>query len=394
MNGNKSVVQFICIKSNCEEKIMADSKVVTRGRVIIRTSIIGIVVNILLAGFKMVVGVISGSIAIVLDAVNNLSDALSSVITIIGTALAGKAPDKKHPYGYGRIEYLSAMIISIIVLYAGITSLVESCKSILNPEPAQYGTVTLIIVAVAVVVKLLLGQFFIGTGKKVSSESLVASGTDARFDSIISAATLVAAFIFIFSGLSVESYLGAIIAIIMIKSALEMLRDTISEILGERIDSAVSTAVKKTIVDVDGVQGAYDLIFSDYGPDRVMASVHIEIPDTFTADKIDEITREIQDRVYLEHNVSIISIGIYSINTKDDKITEVRNNVRKIVSSFDHVLQMHGFFIDFEKKNIRFDLVIDFVPNKTDVFNNAINAVKEAYPDYKVIANMDISYSD
>ena len=373
---------------------MADSKVVTRGRVIIRTSIIGIVVNILLAGFKMVVGVISGSIAIVLDAVNNLSDALSSVITIIGTALAGKAPDKKHPYGYGRIEYLSAMIISIIVLYAGITSLVESCKSILNPEPAQYGTVTLIIVAVAVVVKLLLGQFFIGTGKKVSSESLVASGTDARFDSIISAATLVAAFIFIFSGLSVESYLGAIIAIIMIKSALEMLRDTISEILGERIDSAVSTAVKKTIVDVDGVQGAYDLIFSDYGPDRVMASVHIEIPDTFTADKIDEITREIQDRVYLEHNVSIISIGIYSINTKNDKITEVRNNVRKIVSSFDHVLQMHGFFIDFEKKNIRFDLVVDFVPNKTDVFNNAINAVKEAYPDYDVIANMDISYSD
>ena len=373
---------------------MTDSKIVTRGKVIIRTSIIGIVVNILLAGFKMIVGVISGSIAIVLDAVNNLSDALSSVITIIGTALAGKAPDKKHPYGYGRIEYLSAMIISIIVLYAGVTSLVESCKSILHPEPAQYGTVTLIIVAVAVVVKLLLGQFFISTGKKVSSESLVASGTDARFDSVISAATLLAAFIFIFTNLSVEAYLGVIIAIIMIKSALEMLRDTISEILGERIDSAVSTAVKKTIVDVDGVQGAYDLIFSDYGPDRVMASVHIEIPDTFTADKIDEITREIQDRVYVEHNVSIISIGIYSVNTKDDKITEVRNNVRKIVSSFDNILQMHGFFVDFEKKNIRFDLVIDFVPNKTDVFNNAINAVKVAYPDFEVYANMDVSYSD
>jgi cation diffusion facilitator family transporter len=373
---------------------MADSKVVTRGRVIIRTSIVGIVVNILLASFKMIVGLISGSIAIVLDAVNNLSDALSSVITIIGTTLAGKAPDKKHPYGYGRIEYLSAMIISIIVLYAGITSLVESIKAIIHPSPAEYTTSTLIIVAVAVVVKLLLGQFFINTGKKVSSESLIASGTDAKFDSIISAATLVAAFVFIFTGLSIEAYLGIVIAAIMIKSALEMLRDTLSEILGERIDSAVSTAVKKTIVDVDGVQGAYDLIFSDYGPDRVMASVHIEIPDTFTSDKIDEITREIQDRVYEEHNIAIISVGIYSVNTKDERITEVRNNVRKIVSSFDHVLQMHGFFVDFEKKNIRFDLVVDFVPDKADVFKNAINAVKEAYPDYEILANMDVSYSD
>ena len=131
-----------------------------RGKVIIRTSIIGIITNVLLAGFKLVVGLISGSIAIVLDAVNNLSDALSSVITIIGTALAGKAPDKKHPYGYGRIEYLSAMVISIIVMYAGVTSLIESVKSILHPETANYTTVTLIIVAVAVVVKLLLGQFF------------------------------------------------------------------------------------------------------------------------------------------------------------------------------------------------------------------------------------------
>ena len=142
---------------------MSESQIASRSRIIIRTSIIGIVVNILLAGFKAAVGAISGSIAIVLDAVNNLSDALSSVITIIGTALAGKAPDKKHPYGYGRIEYLSAMIISIIVMYAGITSLVESVKSILHPEPANYTAPTLIIVAMAVLVKLLLGQFFLVT---------------------------------------------------------------------------------------------------------------------------------------------------------------------------------------------------------------------------------------
>ncbi len=373
---------------------MEESKMVTRSKVIIRTSIIGIITNVFLAGFKLLVGFISGSIAIVLDAVNNLSDALSSVITIIGTALAGKAPDKKHPYGYGRIEYLSAMTISVIVLYAGLTSLAESIKSIFNPQPAEYSTVTLIIVAVAVVVKLLLGQFFISTGRKVSSESLVASGKDAKFDSIISAATLVAAIIFILSGLSVEAYLAAIIAAVMIKSALEMLRDTISEILGERIDPALSKEVKNTIKSIDGVQGAYDLIFSDYGPDRVMASVHIEIPDTFTADRIDEITRQIQDKVYIDHNISLVSIGIYSVNTKDENTVAMRNAISKAATAHPEVLQMHGFFVDYVRKVIRFDLVLDFVPDNHKIYREALSDIQKLYPEYQIIANMDVSYSD
>ncbi len=373
---------------------MGESKASQRGKVIIRTSIIGIITNVLLAGFKLLVGLISGSIAIVLDAVNNLSDALSSVITILGTALAGKAPDKKHPYGYGRIEYLSAMVISIIVLYAGLTSLIESVKAIINPTPADYSTSTLIVVAVAVVVKIALGRFFISTGKKVSSESLVASGKDASFDSIISAGTLVAAFIYIFFSLSVEAWLGAIISLVMIKAALEMLRETISEILGERIDSALSKEVKNTIKTIEGVQGAYDLIFSDYGPDRVLASVHIEIPDTFTADKIDEITRQIQEKVYDEHNISLVSIGIYSVNTKDEKTVAMRNEISKVATAHPEVLQMHGFFVDYVRKVIRFDLVIDFVPNNHDIFKQALEDIQRLYPEYQIIANMDVSYSD
>lgn len=365
-----------------------------RGKVIIRTSIIGIVVNILLAGFKFVVGIISGSIAIMLDAVNNLSDALSSVITIIGTTLAGKAPDKKHPLGYGRIEYMSAIIISIIVLYAGVTSFEESVKAIIHPETADYSAVTLIIVAVAVIVKIGLSQFFINTGKKAKSESLVASGTEARFDAVISVATLVAAFIFIFSGVSLESYLAAIISLILIKSGLEMLRDTISQILGERIDAATSTAVKKTILSVDGVQGAYDLIFSDYGPDRVLASVHIEVPDTFTADKIDVITREITNKVYAEHNIAIVSVGVYSVNTKDDQAAKVRSEISQIVSLHNGILQMHGFFVDFEKKEIRFDLVLDFLPDRKEIFESTISEIQSKYPDYSIYANMDVNYSD
>ncbi|MBQ1791104.1 MAG: cation transporter, partial [Oscillospiraceae bacterium] len=169
----------------------------SREKTIIRTSIIGIVANVFLAAFKAAVGLMSHSIAIVLDAVNNISDAGSSLITIIGTKLAGMEPDKKHPFGYGRIEYLSAMIISVIVLYAGITSFVESVKKILHPETPDYTPVSLIIVAVAVVVKILLGRYVKRVGERVNSDSLINSGKDAMLDAVISASTLAAAVIFL-----------------------------------------------------------------------------------------------------------------------------------------------------------------------------------------------------
>ena len=200
-----------------------------RERQIIRTSIIGIVTNVLLAGFKAAVGLLSNSIAIVLDAVNNLSDALSSAITIIGTKIAGKKPDKKHPMGHGRAEYITSAVISLIVLYAGFTSLIESVKKIISPETADYSTVTLIIVAVAVAVKLILGKYVSSQGKKYNSDSLVASGKDAMFDSVISFSTLVAAGGFLIWGLSVEAYLGVLISIVIIKSGVEMIRDSISQ---------------------------------------------------------------------------------------------------------------------------------------------------------------------
>ena len=195
-----------------------------RNKQIVKTSIIGILANVFLAAFKAVVGTLSGSIAIVLDAVNNLSDAASSVITIVGTKLAAKQPDRKHPYGYGRIEYLSAMIISAIVLFAGASSLKESVEKIISPRKPDYTIVALVIVAAAVLVKIVLGRFVESRGKKLNSDLLVNSGKDAMLDSVISASTLVAAVIFIFSGISLESWLAAIISVVIIKSGIDMLR--------------------------------------------------------------------------------------------------------------------------------------------------------------------------
>ena len=367
----------------------------SREKTIVKTSIIGIIANVFLAGFKAVIGLMTHSIAIVLDAVNNISDAGSSLITIVGTKLAGKEPDKKHPFGYGRIEYLSAMIISVIVLYAGGTSLVESVKQIVHPETPEYNTVSLIIVAVAVVVKILLGRYVKGVGVKVNSDSLINSGQDATLDSVISASTLVAAGIFLLFHISLEAWLGAIISLVIIKSGIEMLRDTISQILGERNDVELASGIKKTVMSFPDVQGAYDLVLNNYGPDSWNGSVHIEVPDTYSAAQLDQLLREIMTKVYQEHHVILTAIGVYSVNTKDEEVIRAKKQVEEIAFSHEFVRQLHGFYLIKEPKTLRFDIVISFdARDRRAVFEEVLADVRKAFPDYALQAAMDTDFSE
>ena len=364
-----------------------------REKVIVRTSVLGILANLLLAGFKAFVGLLSNSIAVVLDAVNNLSDALSSVITIIGTKLAGRKPDKKHPYGHGRTEYITATIIAVIVLYAGITSLVESVKKIIHPERPDYGTAALVIISVAVVVKLALSFYVKKTGKAVNSDSLIASGEDARNDAVISAATLVAAVIFLLTKVSLEAWLGAVISLVILKSGFDMLRQTLSRILGERVDSALSLGIKKTVAEFPQVSGAYDLILHSYGPDMLMGSIHIEVPDTMTAADLDQLERDITDKVAEKHGVILTGISIYSVNTTDDEIARVREDIRRRVMSHEHILQLHGFHMHDDE--IRFDLVVGFeAPDRKALYAAVCEEIKAAYPDYQIYIAMDSDMSD
>ena len=367
----------------------------SREKTIIRTSIIGIVANVFLAAFKAVIGLVSNSIAIVLDAVNNISDAGSSLITIVGTKLASKEPDKEHPVGYGRVESLSAMIISVIVLYAGITSLVESVKQILHPETPEYTPISLIIVAVAVVVKILLGRYVKSVGVKVNSDSLINSGEDATLDSIISASTLVAAGIFLIFHVSLEAWLGAIISLVIIKSGIEMLKDTISQILGERNDPELARSIKHTVVSFPDVQGAYDLVLNNYGPDTWNGSIHIEVPDTYSADQLDQLIRDIQTTVYKQHQVILTAIGVYSVNTKDEEIIEAQRKVREVVFSHPHVKQLHGFYLIKEQKAMRFDIVVSFdAKDRRAVYRDVVSDVQKAFPDYTFQVAMDTDFSE
>ena len=366
-----------------------------REKEIIKVSIIGIIANLFLAAFKAAIGALTNSIAITLDAVNNLSDVLSSIITIIGTRIASRKPDKKHPLGHGRVEYLSAGLIAIIVLYAGITSLVESVKKIINPSEPEYTNIALIIVAVAVVVKLLLGSYVKSKGKKLNSDSLVASGEDARLDAIISASTVVAALIYIFWGVSLESYLAALISLVIIKAGYEMISETLSEIIGERIDKDVIDELKQTIMEFDDVYGVYDVVLHNYGPDTLIGSLHIEVLDTYTAGQLDELQRHLMKAAYDKNNIILAGISVYARNSKDDRAKQDFEKVRHLVMSHKYVLQMHGFYINYEEKIMNFDIILDFdSPDRNEEYMHILSDVQEAFPDFAIGITLDLDVSD
>ena len=361
-----------------------------REKAIVRTSIIGIITNVFLAGFKAAVGIIANSIAVTLDAVNNLSDALSSVVTIIGAKLGGKQPNKKHPLGYGRIEYLSSMIVAAIVLYAGITSAVESVKKIVSPETADYGTVSLIIISVAIVVKLILGQYVKRQGKKHNSGALVASGSDALFDAVLSASVLASAIVYLVWDISLEAYVGVIISAFIIKAGIEMMIDTVNDILGKRSDKEETDRIKSLICEEPEVRGAYDLILFNYGPEKNYASVHIELPDTMSVDDIDKLTRRIETKVYREAGVILTGIGVYSYNTSDDEAAKMRNTIMETVLAHDWALQLHGFYANTEKKTMRFDVVLSFDISRSEALCILTKEVQALFPDYSLQIVPDI----
>ena len=365
-----------------------------REKTIVKTSIIGILTNVLLVGFKAFVGLMSNSIAIILDAVNNLSDALSSVVTIIGAKLGAKQPDKKHPLGYGRIEYLSSMIVAALVLYAGITSLVESIKKIIRPEAAEYGTVTLVIISVAIVVKLILGLYVKKQGKKVNSGALVASGSDAMFDAILSASVLASAVVYLIWGVSLEAYVGVVIAGFIIKAGVEMMIETLNDIIGKREDAETTKELKQIICEEESVFGAYDVTLFNYGPNRNYGSVHVELPDTLTVDDVDRITRKIQVDVYQKTGVILTGIGVYSYNTSNDEAAQMRNKVQETVLSHEWALQMHGFYADTEKKTARFDVVMSFDVDRKEALETMYKEICGMYPDYEIVIVPDVDVAD
>ena len=365
-----------------------------RSREIIRTSVIGIIANVLLASFKAVVGLLAHSVAVVLDAVNNLSDALSSVITIIGTKLSMRPADSEHPFGYGRVEYFSAIIIAVIVLTTGITSLVESVKKIIHPTAPDYTTVTLIVIIVAILTKLALGWYVRKKGKQLDSDALIASGSDALFDAVITLATLISAGVMLIWNVSLDGYLGALISLVIIKAGIEMLASPINQLLGAQAPPDLIRQIKTDVGGMDPVQGVFDIILHGYGPNLSIGSLHIGVPDTMTAHEIHGLTRKITELMLTKYGI-IMTVGVYSVATGDDSDAELQKKVIQALTRQEHILQVHGFYYDKAANCAS----IDVVPDRTVTDDAAFIALlsdqlKAAVPEVPVSVFIDHNYSD
>jgi cation diffusion facilitator family transporter len=375
-------------------------KQLNREKTIITTSVIGIIGNIFLVGFKAAIGFIVNSAALISDAINNLTDALSSLITIIGTKLSNKKPNRKHPFGYGRIEYITSTIIAALILFAGGTALFESINSIVeywsNSEMSStptYEIYMLVIIGVAILVKIGIGLLFRYKAKKVDSEALKSSGNDALFDAILSTSTLIGALIATFTNIYVEGYLGILIGGFIIKSGIEALISSLSSILGERFDPEFTNEIKKDIRGIEGVLGAYDLIIHSYGPNKNIGSVHIGVKESLSAKEVQDLERKISYLMNTKYNV-ITTVGIYAENESSKIGKKIKNKLTEILKDYPHVLQMHGFYVDEEKKYCNFDLVISFDDKEIEKhFEEIKERIQNEFKDYQFFIAYDPDFS-
>ena len=368
-----------------------------REKTIVKTSIIGIIGNFFLVAFKAFVGIIAGSVSIIMDAINNFTDALSSIITIIGTKLSNKKPNKKHPYGYGRIEYITSTLIALLILFAGCMAIYESIKSIIdyfqNGTMPSFEVYSIIIIAAAIVVKISIGLFFRYKGNKIDSDALKASGMDALFDSILSTGTLIGMLVAKFAGFYVEGYLGIIIGLFIIRSGFEVLKESLSLMIGDRFDKDYIKEIKQAISSIEGVNGCYDLILNSYGHNKNIGSIHIGVDDKLSAKEIQRIERDITMLMYYKYN-TIMTIGIYAENFSDPFTKEMYSKVLDIIKKYETILQIHGFYIDKEKKILNYDLVISFDdPNPMETIEIIKNETIELDNAYNVIINYDQDFS-
>lgn len=361
-----------------------------REREIVKGSVIGIAGNMLLVAFKLVVGFASNSIAIILDGVNNATDALSSIVTIVGTKLAQRRPDAQHPFGYGRVEYLTSVIIAVIILVAGILSLRESILKIIHPGTPAYSTVTIIVIVVAIIAKVGLGLCFKRYGDKTRCEALIASGIDSNYDAVLSAGTLVVAFAQNLWNVNIDGIVGLIISLVVCKAGLEVLRDALHPIIGKPEDKTLVNSITDYVQSFPPVKGVCDIVLDDFGPHRLIGLLSIEVPDDMNARQIAMLTREISEGLQRKYGL-IASVGISAENTTD-RFAPMQDRLESIAEGKPEILGTHGFYVDEENKTCCFDLVVDFQADEEAVGRSVAEAMEADFPDYRFDVRTDADY--
>ena len=363
-----------------------------RRKKIIGVSIIGIVANLLLGVLKAVLGLLSGSIALISDALNNITDSSSSLITIVGTKLAAKAPDKQHPFGHGRTEYLTSLLIGGIVFLTGFQSLISSVKAVFNKEDINTDITTVIIIIATIAAKVLLGTFTENSGKKLNSTALIASGADAKNDAVVSVVTLISSILYMFAKISVDGIAGVIISVFILKTAYEVLSDTIKKLLGERVDGEMVRGIKDIVRNTEGVINCFDLILNDYGPDFYTGSINVEIEDDRSIGEMYPILHEAQTKIYNKYNVFLV-FGFYSVDVDDERYIKIKSLLKNYKENERHIINYHGIVIDEKDKTIYCDITRDFDITSETVIENVNRILKEEFPEYNIHVNIDTEFS-
>ena len=364
----------------------------SREGVIMATSWLGVIVNILCALVKIVIGALAGSIAIVSEGLNNAADVASSVLTIIGTKLAGKHPTKEHPFGYGRIEYLTSLIISVMILMTAYETITESIGLIFNPKAMDLNVLIIVIIAVSAIIKFALGVYVENQGKKINSASLVGIGKDSKSDCIVSVVTILATLVYIFFDLSIDAYAGIVTSLFIFKAGYEILKETVGDILGTAGDKELADKLYAHIRNNPLVLNAADMMLHNYGPDRYSGSVNIEMDHALTVEEIYANIHAMQLEIYKEYGIVMV-FGIYAVDRNHEHVIEMREYIGNFVKETEHVLNFHALYIDPKNNDIYVDLVVDYDLSDWDELRNKFTEYMSAkYPDQELELVIETEY--
>ena len=332
-----------------------------REKVGTKASVVGIVTNAALFGLKFILGSMMRSVAVIADGFNNLSDAASSIVSLIGFKVAGKKPDAKHPFGYGRIEYIAALVVSFLILTTGLSVIKDSFANIIKPESLSVTLAGFIGLGISIVAKIVLGLYTKRLGKKIDSISLIASGTDALNDVVVTFATVISMVVFMIFKVNIDGYIGCVVAFFIIKAGIEVVTDALGPLLGQPADKEVVDKIEEIILSGEGIVGVHDLVVHNYGPGRIFASAHAEIPSDCDLLRMHDIIDQIETKIFKEINVEI-TIHFDPIDVNNDNLARMREKVAEVVNNIDSTLKFHDFRMvsGHTHTNLIFDIVYPY----------------------------------
>lgn len=373
------------------------SDVKVRGAYANLAGIVGIITNLMLFIIKLFVGLFSNSVSILADAFNNLSDAASSIITIVGFKMANKPADAEHPFGHGRIEYITAMIVSFMVMLVGLQFVKTSFQKIINPTPVTFELLPFILLLISIGFKFWLSKFNKSIGNKINSSTLKATATDAMGDVFTSTTVVISFLISKFTTLPIDGYIGIIVALAIVYSGFSLIKETLSPLLGEPPDPVLVSNITDMVMSYENITGIHDLIVHNYGPGRIMASIHAEIPSNIDIMEIHHIIDTAEREISKKLNIYLV-IHMDPICVDTDEIVEARNMVKDVLKKYEEVKSFHDFRVvgDHDNKNLIFDIEVcpKCLANEnrpSQLLSNIEKDIKEKSPEYRCVITVDLA---